>query len=241
LGATNILADNKQNANEDPKPNLEAPMPETEPQAEPQPEPWSKRENQCPKGGASDPNMAYQEPNYEAYLSGFKQDPLMPNAPSWNDLMATFNLVAQVRMTNPHLADYLMLDMSLALQAVYNPIVQQFMDTNPNVAQACILSPRLAHLLWNNPQLASIARCDLMINIICRVSPSLAEYLLSNPTEAAMVRRNWLDCVQLPHYDLYEMAKRECSCACKNAPPNLEDILSDVDLDELDLGLNLEA
>jgi hypothetical protein len=185
------------------------------------------------------PNLAHQDPGYQAFLSGYKQNPLMPYAPTFKDMVATFNLVAQVRVTNPHLAEFLLIHMDLAHQAVFNPMVHEFLTSHPNVGCAMILNPRLAYLLWTHPELVEVARVDVMLNIIAKVDCFLFEHLLENPAEADVLRKNWLEAVQYPHFDLYEEAKRTCThaCTCKGGDPDLDDILSDVDLDDLDLGL----
>lgn len=211
------------------------------------------------KPGSNEPKLKDEYPDLEdepraqdhgnysdqaSYLSGYQQDPHMPAAPAWGNILATFNLVAKVRFSNSHLADYLLVNMDLAHQAVFNPVVMDLLDSNPNVAGACILNPSLAQLLYCNPALATVARIDLLINIIARIDPFMTEFLLKNPHVAALTRRRWMDSIQFPHYDLYEEAKALCCCKCKNKdekPTTMEgmdDILQDVNLDDIDVNLD---
>ena len=183
------------------------------------------------------PSVRMDDASYQAYLRGYRQDPFMPQAPTWNDLLATFSLVARVRVTNPHLADYLLLNMGLVHQAVFNPLVHEMMRENPNLGGAMIMNPKLAHFLCLNPETIPLAKSDILVNIVSRVDPYLTEYLLRNPEVANMARQAWLDAVQYPHYDLIEMAEHVCRCHGTYDNEMKEEEFSDVELDDL----NLEA
>jgi len=200
------------------------------------PPPYQEARPQSPRPDVR-PGTREDDPEWQAYLSGYQQDALMPPAPTWNDILATFNLVARVRLFNPHLAEYLLIRMDLAHRALFNPLVHDFFNTNPNIALCMIQNPGLAHLLWMNPELARVARSDILLNIIAKVDCYLTEHLLRNPSILAMTRNDWLDAVQMPHYDLIEMA-RENACTC-HAQEDRESILDDIDLDDLDSGLNI--
>jgi len=198
------------------------------------------KEVQDPPTLNNKPDVVSQEANTQKScqpcLDGYRKDPMMPSAPTWNDMLATFELVAKVRFHNPYLADYLMIHMNLAHQATFNPLVYEMLPTNPNIAHAMILNPELAHLLWLNPELAPIARNDIMLNILARTDPWLVEYLLRYPSLAAITRRNWMDSVQFPHYDLFEIASDVC---CQNRENHNDrggvETMDDIDLDDLNL------